>query len=190
VTARRPPRKDQPTYTEEQKAQARKLYVSDGSRAASRVIGCSEPAVRRWVREWEAKTGEKLSPPTANITAGVQAQNARIAAKRAKIKERLLDEALYCMDAIHNKHIDFKGVNVQEVAYPVAPAAAVQNYATSVGILIDKFRLENGESTSRDEVITVDKLDAEIARLAAEVGRRELADTGTTQPTGGAEGPA
>jgi hypothetical protein len=51
-------------------------------------------------------------------------------------------------------HVDFKGKDAGSVTYPVAPAAAVQNYATSIGILLDKVRLEAGEATGRVETIT------------------------------------
>ena len=52
-------------------------------------------------------------------------------------------------------HIEFKGKDAISVEYPIAPAGAVQNYATSVGILIDKYRLEVGEATNRSESKTI-----------------------------------
>jgi hypothetical protein len=48
-------------------------------------------------------------------------------------------------------HVDFKGKDADRVVYPVAPAAAVQNYATSAAIMLDKYRLEVGEATARTE---------------------------------------
>ena len=38
------------------------------------------------------------------------------------------------------------------VTYPIATSGDVKNYSVSIGILIDKYRLEMGESTSRAEI--------------------------------------
>ena len=61
-----------------------------------------------------------------------------------------------------------------------APAQACQQYATSVGILIDKFRLESGEVTSRDEHhnVTESQLDTEIAGLLADLAPAGKASAG------------
>ncbi len=172
-----------PKFTPAQKAKALELYTTVGPRAAGRQIGCSEKSVRKWVKDHETNTGERLSPPTENILACVKAQEARVLDMRAKLKTQLLEKAVDLLGRMDAPHTDFKGQGAHEVVYPIAPASACLSYATSIGILIDKFRLENGEVTGRDEVITVDKLDREIEKLESELARREPADARAAEPT-------
>lgn len=158
------------TYTPEEKAHALEIYIAHGPCRAARETGFPKPTIRKWAK------AAGLVPPTENITAGVRAQEARIAAKRAALKELLITKALDLAHRMDEPHIDFKGVNVEEVTFPKAPAQACQQYATSIGILIDKFRLENGEVTGREEVVTVDAVDREIQRLERELAARPLID--------------
>ena len=162
-------------YTPEEKAHALDLYVRVGPCQAARETGIKKPTIRSWAK----KAG--LRPPTEHIGEAARATEARIAAKRAALKERLIDEAHHCLDAIHREHVDFKGggnLGPQKVVYPVAPAAAVQQYATSMAIFLDKFRLENGEVTGREEVVTVDAVDAAIRELETELARRGSLERG------------
>jgi hypothetical protein len=156
-------------YTTAEKKRALDLYVLYGPCRASRETGIPKGTITRW-----AIAAKLESKATQQTEAATKAQQAVNAAKRAKIMGRLLDEALYCMDAIHNPHVEFKGQGALPVTYPVAPASAVQNYATSLAIFIDKFRLENGEVTGREEVVTVDAVDRAIQQLESELARRPV----------------
>lgn len=159
-------------YTTEEKERALELYRSVGPREASRQLKINDSTICLWAKRVGAK------PPTEHIDARAKAVEARIALKRAKLKERLLDEAIYCAEAIHSEHVDFKGKDCTRVVYPVAPAAAVHHYAVSLAIFLDKFRLENGEVTGREEVVTVDAVDAAIRDLEAELARRGAVERG------------
>ncbi|MBN1319625.1 MAG: hypothetical protein JXA87_02185 [Thermoleophilia bacterium] len=163
------------TYTLDQKTRALEIYVAQGPCRSARETGVTKPTIIRWAK------AAGLVPPTENITDGVKAQEARIAAKRAALKELLITKALDLATRMDEMHIDFKGNHANEVKYPKAPAAACQHYATSIGILIDKFRLENGEATGREEVITIDAVDREIAKLERELAARPPVDARTAE---------
>jgi hypothetical protein len=112
------------------------------------------------------------------------------AAKRAELKQLLIANAVDLANRMHEEHIDFKSAGPAgpvEVTYPKAPAQACQQYATAIGILLDKYRLECGEVTSRDEHHNVNKseLDSEIERELALMARRE--ETGDALPVTGEE---
>lgn len=57
-----------------------------------------------------------------------------------------------------------------EIDLPEPPADAVQKLATAAAILIDKLRLELGESTGRTESVTLGFVESEIQKLEAELG--------------------
>ena len=164
-----------PIYSPKEREAAVALYESEGLAGAHRATGISKPSIKRWAERSGVVTFHE-----EKVQAATEARNIRIAALRAVLKERMLQEAAYCMEAIHNEHIDFKSagpLGPMKVVFPVAPAAAVQHYATAFGILIDKFRLESGEVTSRDEHRNIDQsdIDRELAGLCAEMARREKA---------------
>lgn len=66
-------------------------------------------------------------------------------------------------------HIDYRGKDVTKVHWDTAPDSAVRNYSVSLGILIDKLRLEEGKATGRQENIgvgtAVRTIEEEIAKL-------------------------
>ena len=68
---------------------------------------------------------------------------------REELRVRLLEKALDALDRMDERHIDYKGNNALEVSWEVAPSGAFKDYATGAAILIDKYRLEMGETTSR-----------------------------------------
>jgi hypothetical protein len=175
------------SYTSEQKQQALELYSVYGPCRATKDIGIPKSTIIKWAK------AAGLKPPTENIDAAAKAREARIAVKRAAIKERILEEAAYCLRAIHNEHIDFKSAGPAgpvQVTFPVAPAAAVQHYATAFAIFIDKFRLENGEVTGREELkhgfdfghLTDDELGRQVGEVLSQaegITRGILPETGS-----------
>lgn len=158
-------------YTAEEKAEALRLYVEVGPCEAARRLGMD----KRLVSKWAKKTGVATVATQKNLE-GVEAAEAKAAHLRGKLKGLLLEKAVDLLGRMDEPHIDFKGKDVEQVTYPKAPASACASYATAAGILIDKFRLENGEVTGREEVVTVDAVDREIQRLESELNRRATAD--------------
>jgi transposase-like protein len=167
------------TYSQQEREAALVVCVESGVYRAARQTGIPRTTIDRWRRQAGIGTDH-----VEKVKSATEAREARIAEMRASLKHRLLEEAHYCLDAIHNEHIDFKSggpAGPFEVRFPVAPAAAVQHYATSLGILIDKFRLESGEATSREEVVTVDAVDKAIADLERELALRPSIDARTAE---------
>lgn len=140
-------------YTDEQKAEAVRLYVELGPDEAARTIGCSRRAIYGWLGMHGVQT-KKPDEQRAET-------EARHAAKREALREALLDAALQGAAAVDTS--DPKGY---------------QALAIGVGTFLDKYRLENGESTGRTEslTLTADLLESEIQRLENELGKQAPAN--------------
>jgi transposase-like protein len=132
-------------YTDEQKAEAVRLYVEVGPEEAAKTIGCSRRAVYNWLglHGVQAKKPDEQRAET----------ELRHTAKREALREALLDAALTGAAALDTS--DPKGF---------------QSLAVGVGILLDKYRLERGEHTDRTQVVTLGLVERELERLEAQVG--------------------
>jgi transposase-like protein len=137
-------------YSEEEKEATIALVVDGGLAAAWRATGIPKTTIAGWCKAAGVRTygGEKTAAATE---AAVEQQTLR----REQLRTMLLEKAVDLLERMDSPHIEFKGKDADQVEYPIAPAGAVQNYATSVGILIDKYRLELGEATGRNETRTL-----------------------------------
>lgn len=165
------------TYTEDEIAEALRLYGEVGLAESWRQTGIPKPTIASWAR----RRGLPHTDAAEKTRHATMAAAARADQLRAELRLKLLEKANDLLDRMDGEHIEFKNSakEIREVVYPLAPAAAVQNYATSVGILIDKYRLEVGEATGRTEHrelanLTDDELDAAIAE-AEDAARRAAA---------------
>lgn len=136
-------------YTEEEKASALALYGEVGLAEAWRQTRIPKPTIASWAR----RAGLPHTDASAKTAQATMAASARADQLRAELRVSLLEKAVDLLGRMDAEHIEFKNSakEIREVVYPIAPAGAVQNYATSVGILIDKYRLEAGEATTRSE---------------------------------------
>jgi hypothetical protein len=85
---------------------------------------------------------------------------------RLELRVGLLEQALRILDRMKEPHTTVHGKDAIRVEHNEAPAADLRGYAISLGILIDKYRLESGEPTGKTEHgfdITVNGVD--IANL-------------------------
>jgi hypothetical protein len=167
-------------WSEEQKAEAIRLTAEHGLAHAWRVTGIPKPTIVRWCKDVGV---ERFHPEKTH--AAVDALVARAAHVREQVRLELLEKVADLLERMDAPHTDFKGKNSDRVVYPIAPAAAVQNYATSIGILIDNYRLEVGEATGRTESWTNDHVDHE--RGIAQAIREELAERARQRATPDAE---
>jgi transposase-like protein len=135
------------TYSPDEKATALNLYVTHGLAETWRLTGIPKPTIASWV----TRAGLPHTDSTIKTRAATEAAASRAEQLRADLRVALLEKATDLLQRMDAPHIEFKGKDADQVEYPIAPAGAVQNYATSVGILIDKYRLEMGEPTSRSE---------------------------------------
>ena len=174
------------TYSPKQKAEALAACAEWGPYQASKAEGApSYATLCRWCKEAGIATLHK-----EKTEAAIAAREVNIAAKRAELKQLLIDKAVDLAHRMDEEHIDFKSAGPagpMEVTYPKATAQACQQYATAIGILIDKFRLESGEVTGREEVVTIDAIDKEIQRLESERARRGAIDGSLAEQPGRAE---
>lgn len=134
--------------------EAHRLIRDEGlsaNKASDRVaepLGVTGRTVKRWAQEHGTPLGE-ASQDTAKNARTVQAD--LNAARREGLKADMLDKAFDVLARMDEPHIDFRGKDVTEVTFPRATSADVRNYAVAFAILVDKMRLEEGKSTSREE---------------------------------------
>ena len=150
-------------YTDDQKAEAVRLFADQGATAAARLIGCHRDTIYRWVEE--SSDGIKTK---AEEEAEVWYQS-RL---RSALRRRLMIKALDMLDRMDERHKDYRGKDVVEVWWDSASSADVKNYALAFAILLDKYRLEMGEATARTEEMASHDIDHSVAQLVAELGRR------------------
>lgn len=137
-------------YTPNERLEALAIFKDEGLAEAWRQTGIPKPTLAGWAQAAGIRTDGPAK--TAAATEAAQAKAVRL---REELRLALLEKAVDLLERMDAEHVDFKGKDAHAVTYPIAPAGAVQNYATSVGILIDKYRLEMGEVTGRTESQTV-----------------------------------
>lgn len=172
------------TYTDDEKSEALSLYMDVGVAESARRTGINPLTISSWAR----RAGLHTNAPVKTREA-TEALRAKAGEMREELRLRMLHKALDLIDRMDAPHVEFKGKDAQAVTYPIAPAGAVQNYATSVAILLDKYRLELGEATNRNESVNIsDGLDDHEKRalrdaIVGELARR--ADKGAPVPAVG-----
>ncbi len=165
-------------YTDTQRRKAINLYIQHGTAEAARRTSISGRTITRW-----AKAADVSQDRDKTETA--RAELARLnAERRERIKSSLLEKIEDLIGRMNLPHVDFKGKDAQMVTYPTATSGDVKNYSVSVGILIDKYRLEMGESTSRAEITfeqAETRLDEEFAELVEQFEAMEAAEKGSNE---------
>jgi hypothetical protein len=165
-----------PRYTAKQKAQAIQAWQKHGTAEASRQTGISTTSITRWVRadpdvvQTNAKQTEKARLELAR----------RTRERREQVRALLMEKVLDLLERMDKEHVDFKAAGNSgpvQVTYPIATSGDVKNYAIAMAVLLDKYRLEAGESTDRVEHISPE--------LAASVLDEEIADLLTQMPDAG-----
>ena len=137
------------SYSEAEKANALAVYVEKGPREAARETGIPARTIGRWAARQGLSTEVQAKTAKATATAREQA-----ALRREKLRMLLLDKAVDVLERMDAPHKDFKVVGVgdhvseiREVHYDLPTPGGVKDYAIAVGVLIDKYRLEMGETT-------------------------------------------
>jgi transposase-like protein len=157
-------------HTDEEKADAIRLVAERGLAEAWRETGIPKPTLVRWCQDAGV---ERSNAEQTKAAAGVL--RARASETRETLRLLLLEKALDLLERMDEPHVEFKGKDADQVTYPIAPAGAVQNYATSAAILIDKYRLEVGEATGRTESRSLDGLSDHEKEALHDAIRAELA---------------
>jgi transposase-like protein len=172
-------------YDADEKANALILYAEVGLSETWRQTGIPKPTIASWAR----RAGLPHTDAAAKTREATLAASARADQLRAELRLMLLEKAVDLLGRMDAEHVEFKNSakEIREVVYPIAPAQAVQNYATSAAILIDKYRLEVGEATTRSESRALNLNDDE---LDAAIREAEDAARGATVTPAGGEAPA
>jgi hypothetical protein len=144
-------------YTKAERETALALFVAEGPTAAARKTKVPANTIKSWAKR------EGLAAPASEATAkATAAAAARAAQHRERLREQLLEKAIEVLQRISEPHEDLKvvsdgreaGSHVERTKLDLPTAAASRDYAVTVGILIDKLRLELGEDTDRKHITT------------------------------------
>lgn len=137
-------------YTDEQKTEALRIFELEGATQAAQTIGCTRNTIYVWLKE---AARNKTTKTKEQLAEEADTDNRYQTHLRTTLRRRLLGIAHSVLDRIDEPHIDFKTTKdgVVQVEYPSARSGDVKNYVTSAAILLDKYRLEMGESTDRVE---------------------------------------
>ena len=159
----------------EAKAEALALYVEVGPTEAARRTGIPKGTINRWAKA----AGATTEAHSAQTQAATEAAAARAAQLREDLRVKMLEKAHDALCRMDEPHRDYR--NGGEIVHDRAPSGAMKDYAMTTAILLDKYRLEVGESTSRSEVHSVSDLDREIRGLMDDLaGGRQTAAAGDT----------
>lgn len=160
------------TYTEEQKATAVGIYRTDGSKAAARQTGIPESTIKSWARRLNVHT-EVVS----RNQAAVEAARVKAELRREDVREKILTRIERVLERMVEPAKEIRrvaGVEV-EVTLGEPTPTGMRELAVTLGILIDKLRLEGGEvtdRTARSSDVTVRQMsDERIDRGLAQVLR-------------------
>lgn len=135
------------------------IYRAQGATAAAKATGCSRQTIYDWL-------ADGLSTDTDKQKAALEASTRRDVL-REHARTRMVYTYLRIIDrCTEETKIITKDGN--EIVLPEPPADSVQKLATAAAILIDKLRLELGESTSRTESLDASRVDIELARTVNE----------------------
>jgi hypothetical protein len=155
------------SYTEEQRADAVGIFRDHGSREASRRTGIPETTVRRWA----ARAGV-TSQATERTQAAVEASRAKAELRREQVKASLLDRIERVLDRMVERTTERRRISGVEVEVDLGEPTptGMRELAVTLGILIDKLRLERGEVTGR----TSSTSDVTLHHRSAEELHRDL----------------
>ena len=153
-------------YTDDQKAEAVRLYLEHGPAHAAEVVGCSQRSVYHWL----GFQGLQPKNPDEHRAETV----ARHTAKRETLRELLMDRAIDMLHRMNEPHVAtiMHDGEIAEIIHQKAEAADCKSYGIALGILVDKYRLEMGEATVRSEEVASHDIDRSVAQLVAELARR------------------
>ena len=86
-----------------------------------------------------------------------------------KARDLMAQRITDLLERINHKHIEFVGKDGRRETIDKATAQATRDYSVSVGILVDKLRLELGEVTDRTENVSKSDFGREVAELVEKV---------------------
>ena len=153
-------------YSWDFKAEVLAVYEVDGPAAAARLYEMPAQTVKSWAQRLGIHTG-------SDTKAATEAACAKNESLRAELRTMLLEKCIDMLGRMDSPHYEYQGREQERVVYPVAGAKECQSYATALGIMLDKYRLEAGEVTGREEVRHdySDSSDADLIREAEEIAR-------------------
>lgn len=172
------------TWPTEKRAEALALYVEHGSRRAAEVSEVPAGTIRHWAHE-EGLYRDRM----ARIRATVESRNLSHEVLRSELREELLLAAGELVAAVRSmmrepdpeykklppgemrsieERVAALEVEVEDPSPAVWSGRDARDLMVAAGIALDKYRLEMGEATGREETLTLSAVERGIALLEAQ----------------------
>jgi hypothetical protein len=180
-------------YTPDFKYHAVMLAKKMGAKKAARKLReqneemdkLTDRHIRAWARELKIDIvhSEDLAAKE-RLTYKRKVKNAET---REAMREKLLvrvHDILDAMDQPHQQWLKGEGGILELKTLTRPPSNAIRDYAVAAGVLIDKFRLEAGEATSRSETVSGkqrDAIDEELEKLAQQLANKAAEEADLTE---------
>lgn len=145
-------------YTDEQKAEALRLYEVEGPSAASKQTGIPKSTLRSWAESSGVRTVR-----AQNTRKATEAAKADAKALRAQLEVRYLQEAHRMLDKMHERAVTVSAGSVVETDEP--PAEALQKLMTTSSIALDKSMVARDADNDGGVSEVVSMLDSLRERL-------------------------
>lgn len=153
-------------FTPKEQARGVELFHEHGATHAADLMEVSRQTIYNWV---------KASIDLEKTPEDVAREDLYQATLRTSIRRRLLEKVDNILDRFDQPHYDYRGKDSVRVTWDTATSGDIRSYATSVGILIDKYRLEMGEATTHTYHEGSDDIDRRVSQLVAEMDTRSQA---------------
>lgn len=155
------------SWSEDDRNLALMLYPEKGTAQTARETGIPPRTIRRWVNEANLAAARSLALKEGGA---LLAKTHEV--MREEVRVLLLEKTLDLLERFDVPHVEYKaaGAEMHRLEHPAATSGDVKNYAGAIHQLIDKYRLEMGESTGRTENVTLGLVESEIQKLEAELG--------------------
>jgi hypothetical protein len=145
------------------KAEIVALAQEVGYAEAGRQTGVARATIRSWCL--------KFGKPVDNVSLsneGLRAARQHQKQLREEIRVLLLERTADMLARMDEPEVDFRGKDADEVVFPKATGLTCRAFATAAAILLDKYRLEQGEVQASQEFRHefADKSDADLMREA------------------------
>ena len=155
------------TYTDQQRAEALDLYLQHGTAETARRLNIPKRTVRHWANQAQLAAARSQA-----LDEGGKILAKTHAVMREELRVLLLEKTVDLLERMDQPHTEYKaaGSDIHKLEHEHATSSDVKNYASSIKDLLDKYRLEMGEATSRvyarHEI--GDDVDSELRRTISE----------------------
>jgi transposase-like protein len=178
-------------YTDEQKAEALRIYQEHGAGEAARRTGIARVTISSWAKRTPLQPGVATDATVATqrteqVRASVEVAALTRAQKRDRLVDDLLDDVQWYRQLMRSPTLERKVVTLSggkdsgamaeivDVERDLPTFGDMKNLMWMIGVSIDKVQLLSGEATERHEQLSRESAVAKFRAFADELQERKL----------------